>query len=84
MIVPTEKQLEKLKERYNTHKLNRDFLSGSIQSVIGIYRNTEYCPYLPNNGGQANIPWQFCYECKIKRCEKKQRPTGDPIILEHS
>lgn len=84
MIGPTEKQLERLKERYEIHKLNRDLLSGSIQSVIGIYRETYCCTYLPGNNGQPNVPWQFCYECKIKRCENKQKPTGDPIILEHA
>lgn len=87
MISPTKEQLKELRKNYELSLRQESFRRG--MSVSTVLENYEYaranrCKYLPSKNGEPNVSQYFCEACEIDCLEVKQKPSGDPVILQHA
>ena len=87
MISLTKEQLKELRKNYRLSLRQESFRQGmSVSTVLGNYEyvRANRCKYLPSNNGRSNVSQYFCEACEIECCDIKQKPSGDPVILEHA
>jgi len=87
LISLTKEQLKELRKNYRLSLRQESFRQGmSVSTVLGNYEyvRANRCKYLPSNNGRSNVSQYFCEACEIECCDIKQKPSGDPVILEHA